>query len=68
MKEDLVERVRTACLKSILEAYEAAGAQGLCAEGRWEAVVGALRSLNLTPWLRESAATEEIDGTPEPGE
>ena len=27
--------------------------QGLCAEGRWEAAVGALRTVDLVPLLRE---------------
>jgi len=34
-----------AVLAALVEAYEAAGSQGLCAEGRWEAAVGALREL-----------------------
>jgi hypothetical protein len=39
-------------------AYEDAGVQGLCAEGRWEAAVSAMRSLDLAPILeldRQSA-------------
>ena len=27
--------------------------QGLCAEGRWEAAVGALKTVELAPLLRE---------------
>ncbi len=42
--EDLAKRIRDACLETVLQEYEDAGAQGLCAEGRWEAAVGALRT------------------------
>ena len=45
--EQLAEAVRRACLEAAVAAYEAAGAQGLCAEGRWEVALGALRSLDL---------------------
>jgi hypothetical protein len=41
------------CIESVRQAYEDAGVQGLCAEGRWEAAVGALRTVDLTPLLRE---------------
>ena len=51
--EDLAKRVREACLEAIIQAYEDAGIQGLCAEGRWEIAVGALRTLDLTPVLRD---------------
>lgn len=51
--EDLARRIRDACLKAVLQAYEDAGVHGLCAEGRWEAAVDALRTLNLAPLLRE---------------
>jgi hypothetical protein len=51
--EDLARRIRNACLEAALQAYEDAGVQGLCAEGRWEAAVGALRTINLAPLLRE---------------
>jgi hypothetical protein len=51
--EDLAKRIRDACVEAVLEAYDDAGVQGLCAEGRWEAAVGALRTLELAPLLRE---------------
>lgn len=50
--EDLAKRIRDACLEAVLEAYEDAGMQGLCAEGRWEVAVGALRTLDVAPLLR----------------
>ena len=51
--EDLAKRIREACLEAIIQAYEDAGIQGLCAEGRWEVAVGALRTVDLTAVLRE---------------
>ena len=54
---DIAEHVRDHCLNVIIEAYEDAGLQGLCAEGRWEAAVGALRALDLAPLLAELQST-----------
>jgi hypothetical protein len=51
--EDLAKRIRDACLEALLQAYEDAGVQGLCAEGRWEVAVGALKTVELVPLLRE---------------
>jgi len=51
--EDLAKRVRDTCLEALLQAYEDAGIQGLCAEGRWEVAVGALKTVDLAPLLRE---------------
>ena len=51
--EDLAKRIRDACLEALLQAYEDAGVQGLCAEGRWEVAVGALKRVELEPLLRE---------------
>ena len=51
--EDFAKRIRDACLEAVLQEYEDTGVQGLCAEGRWEAAVGALRTLDLAPLLRE---------------
>ena len=51
--EDLAKRIRDACLEAMLQAYEDAGMQGLCAEGRWEAAVGALKTIELAPLLHE---------------
>ena len=48
----LAEGVRSACLRAALDAYEDAGLRGLCAEGRWECALDAIRSLALTPLLR----------------
>lgn len=43
----LAEAVRAACTHAALEAYENAGISGLCAEGRWELAVQAIRILDL---------------------
>jgi len=41
------EAARRACIEAALAAYEDAGMLGLCAEGRWEAAVSAMQSLDL---------------------
>jgi hypothetical protein len=51
--EDLAKRIRETCIEAVLQASEDAGIQGLCAEGRWEAAVDALRTVELAPVLRE---------------
>ncbi len=51
--EDLAKRIRDVCLETVLQAHEDAGIQGLYAEGRWEAAVGALRRVDLAPLLGE---------------
>lgn len=51
--QDLAESVREACLSAALRAYEDAGIQGLCQEGRWEAAVSAIRDLELGRLLGE---------------
>jgi hypothetical protein len=56
----LAERVRAACVEAALKAYEEAGVQGLCAEGRWEVAVSAMRTLDLAP-LQAAAAEGAAD-------
>lgn len=51
-----LEAVRLACLNAARDAYEDAGLRGLCPEGRWEAALGAISSLDLT------AVTSQIGG------
>ncbi|MGB2680766.1 MAG: acetyltransferase [Candidatus Competibacter sp.] len=50
----LAERVRTACVRAALEAYQDAGVSGLCAEGRWEYTIGVLREMNLESLLAQA--------------
>ena len=61
---ELAGAVRAACLRAAAAAYEDAGIQGLCEEGRWEAALGAIRSLDLRPLLRSSdgATLSQEDG------
>lgn len=51
--KDLGKRIRDACVEAALQAYEDAGIQGLCAEGRWEAALDALKAIDLVPLLGE---------------
>ena len=43
----LAREVQEACLSAALEGYEQAGLSGLCAEGRWEMAIDAVRALDL---------------------
>ncbi len=52
-QEIIADAVRKACLTAALNAYEQAGISGLCAEGRWELAIDALRSLDLKPVLEQ---------------
>jgi hypothetical protein len=52
----LVETVRAACLDAALMAYEDAVIRGLCAEGRWEAALPAIRHLDLSGLLEAPPA------------
>jgi hypothetical protein len=53
----LVETVRAACLDAALLAYEDAGIRGLCADGRWEAALAAIRQLDLSGVLEPPTAS-----------
>lgn len=53
----LAETVRTACLDAAILAYEDAGIRGLCAEGRWEAALAAIRWLDLSGVLEPPAGS-----------
>lgn len=48
IRQDTMEQVRTALITAAMAAYEQAGISGLCAEGRWECVLGALRRVDLS--------------------
>jgi hypothetical protein len=43
----LAEAVRQACLTAAIEAAERAGTSGLCADGRLEAAIDAIRGLQI---------------------
>ena len=57
----LAETVRAACLDAALLAYEDAGIRGLCAEGRWEAALAAIRHLDLSSVLESPATSAHVD-------
>ena len=44
----IAQSVRDACLRAAVDAYEDAGVRGLCAEGRWECAVDAIRRVELS--------------------
>ncbi|HUZ70121.1 MAG TPA: hypothetical protein VMU65_10445 [Candidatus Saccharimonadales bacterium] len=46
------QAVRDACVRAAIDAYEAGGFSGLCAEGRFEMAVDAIRALNLDRVVR----------------
>ena len=49
------ESVRAACLDAAIQAHEDAGIRGLCADGRWEAALAAVRQLVLSSALETPA-------------
>ena len=57
----ILETVRAACLDAALLAYEDAGIRGLCAEGRWEAAMAAIRHLDLSGVLEPPDGSEHVD-------
>jgi hypothetical protein len=57
----VVEAVRAACLEAALLAYEDAGIRGLCAEGRWEAALAAIRHVDLSGVLEPPAGSAHGD-------
>jgi hypothetical protein len=68
MDEDspLVEAVRRALIDAAEAAYEDAGIQGLCGEGRWEAAVSAMRGVDLEAVARgagEASTSNEFSAS-----
>lgn len=53
---DVAEAVRRACAEAAEGAYEDAGIRGLCAEGRWEMALEAIRQVDLETVVRDVAA------------
>ncbi len=51
--QDLAEAVRRACLEAAEAAWLDAGIRGLCAEGRWELALQAIRELDLAPLIQD---------------
>lgn len=59
----LAESIRRAILEAGEAAYEDAGIQGLCAEGRWEAAVAAMRAVDLAALARGADTLARNAGT-----
>lgn len=57
----IAEIVRSACLEAAIEAYEDAGISGLCAEGRWEYAVQAIRTLDLDEILQQATQIPTVE-------
>jgi uncharacterized protein YeaO (DUF488 family) len=55
----LAAAIRTACVEAALQAYDDAGIQGLCEEGRWECAITAVRRLDLQTLIAARAADAE---------
>lgn len=55
----VAEAVREALRNAALGAYEEGGLSGLCAEGRWELALDALRATDLLPVIRRALAPEQ---------
>lgn len=51
----IAESVREHCVEAALQAYEEAGISGLCAEGRWELAIQAIRCLDLSDVIGTTA-------------
>lgn len=45
--QPLAHAVRDACVRAAIDGYEQGGLSGLCAEGRFDMAIDAIRSLNL---------------------
>jgi hypothetical protein len=58
----LAEAVRAACVEAALDAYEEGGVLGLCAEGRWEYAISALRQLDLDALIQDNSRMDEERG------
>lgn len=53
-EKKLALAVRDACAKAAEQAYEDAGFSGLCAEGRWECAIEALRNCDIDRLIDQS--------------
>jgi hypothetical protein len=60
------EAVRRTLIDAAEAAYEDAGMQGLCAEGRWEAAVSAMRRVDLDAVARLGGGAAESTSSAPP--
>jgi hypothetical protein len=58
-----VQSIRRAVIQAGEAAYEDAGIQGLCAEGRWEAAVTAMRAVDLDRVVQRAAGDDPHPST-----
>ena len=63
----IAERVRAACIRTALEGYEAAAISGLCKDGAWEAVVDAMRMLDIAALVAEAEDDDDVDAADKAG-
>jgi hypothetical protein len=59
----LAREVQEACLRAALKGYEQAGLSGLCAEGRWEMAIDAIRALDLGSVVASSPRLQRLPTT-----
>ncbi|WPB76588.1 DUF3565 domain-containing protein [Archangium violaceum] len=54
--------VREALMSAAREAYEEGGLSGLCAEGRWDLALDAMRAADLTPAIQGALGPKPQEG------
>src|SRR5690606_15472573 len=64
---DLAAAVRDACFGAAIDAYEDAGIQGLCEQGRFEAAVGAIERVDLAAIVAAAGAVAGEASAAAPG-
>jgi uncharacterized protein DUF3565 len=58
----VAQAVREALLSAARQAYEEAGLSGLCAEGRWDFALDAMRAADLTPTIQRALGPRRQEG------
>jgi hypothetical protein len=58
----VAEAVREALASVARQAYEEGGMSGLCAEGRWDLALDAMRAADLTPAILRALGPERREG------
>ncbi len=61
-QSDLAERVQQACIEAAVAAYECGGISGVCAEGRWELAIEAMRCMDLRPFAEIAKHGADSEG------
>lgn len=55
--QQLAERVRALCLQTLMDAYQQARDDGMCADGAWEVALDQVRALQLADLLADEPPT-----------